>query len=139
MPAFSYYEEQTDQPIARTIVEYRIIDQIENDLLVSGYIINLLIRYGRKVVFHDNFNSRKLGCRAWRGSNHWTSDEPQGFDIVEIKVDEIHEVEEYPNLVAAYLEDEIEPLLPVLMPIEIIDQFQIALGTILECRVRRVV
>lgn len=65
------------------------------------------------------------------------SDEPQGFDIVEIKVDEIHEVEGYPNLVAAYLEDEIEPLLPVLMPIEIIDQFQIVLGTILECRVRR--
>ncbi len=28
------------------------------------------------------------------------SDEPQGFDIVEIKVDEIHEVEGYPNLVA---------------------------------------
>ena len=65
------------------------------------------------------------------------SDEPQGFDIVEIKVDEIHEVEGYPNLVAPYLEEEVEPLLPVLMPIEIIDQFQIALGTIIECRVRR--
>lgn len=65
------------------------------------------------------------------------SEEPPGFDIVELKVIELHEVEGYPNLVASYLEEEAEPLLPVLIPEEIITQFQIDAGTLIECRVRR--
>lgn len=64
-------------------------------------------------------------------------EELQGFDYVEVLVEQVIPVEGYPDLVANLLEEEPEPRLVVLMPVEIVTTYAIAPGVLVECRVRR--
>jgi hypothetical protein len=59
------------------------------------------------------------------------------FDSVEILVEHVEPVEDYPDLLTTYLTEAPEPRLSVLMPNELVSECQIEAGTIIECRVRR--
>ena len=59
------------------------------------------------------------------------------FDQVTILVEQVESVENSPNLVSTYLQEEDEPLLPVLMPVQVISEYSITVGVVVECRVRR--
>lgn len=63
--------------------------------------------------------------------------ELQDFDSVELLVEQVIPVEGYPNLVETYLEEEAEPRLVVLMPVEMVTTYEITPGVVVECRVRR--
>jgi hypothetical protein len=65
------------------------------------------------------------------------SEERVGYDRVEIRVEKTEPVQGYPDLVKPYLEEEEPPFLPVLMPEEIVINYQIIEGVILKCQVRR--
>ena len=65
------------------------------------------------------------------------SHELSGFDRVEVMVENVEPVEGYPNLIQTYLDQEKEPLLPVLMPVELVAECEIETGVLVECRVRR--
>lgn len=66
-----------------------------------------------------------------------SSDDLKDFDLLVVWVERVEPVEGYPNLVATYLEEEPEPRLKVLAPVEIVTQYEITEGVVLECRVRR--
>jgi hypothetical protein len=63
--------------------------------------------------------------------------ELSGFDRVELLVEHVEPVEGYPDLVATYLAEADEQRLAVLMPVEIVTQYEITEGMLVECRVRR--
>jgi hypothetical protein len=65
------------------------------------------------------------------------SRELDGFDLVDVLVENVETVEGYPNLVKSYLDEANEPRLPVLMPVETVVDYHIEVGVIVECRVRR--
>jgi hypothetical protein len=60
-----------------------------------------------------------------------------GFDLVDVLVENVEPVEGYPDLIRTYLDEEDEPRLPVLMPAELVVEYAIETGVLLECRVRR--
>jgi hypothetical protein len=66
-----------------------------------------------------------------------SSEDLEDFDLLVVWVERVEQVEGYPNLVATFLEQEPEPRLKVLAPVEIVTQFEITAGVVLECRVRR--
>ncbi len=63
--------------------------------------------------------------------------ELDGFEDVELLVERVEPVEGYPDLVSVYLEEAEEPCLSVLIPAEIVTEYEIMDGVLLECRVRR--
>jgi hypothetical protein len=66
-----------------------------------------------------------------------TFSELDGFDKVIMLVERVDAVEGYPNLLATYLEEVGEPRLFVLMPVDVVVEYAIDAGALLECRVRR--
>jgi len=64
-------------------------------------------------------------------------EELHGFDCVVMLVEQVEPVEGFPDLVATYLAEEDEPRLSVLMPAEVVTEFEITEGVLVECRVRR--
>ena len=64
-------------------------------------------------------------------------DDLDGFDSVEVLVEQVMPVEGYPNLVATYLDEAEQPVLYVLMPVQVVLEYAITSGVVLECRVRR--
>jgi hypothetical protein len=61
----------------------------------------------------------------------------RGFEDVELFVERVEPVEDYPELVSVYLEENAAKTLCVLMPAEIVAEYEISDGVWLECRVRR--
>jgi hypothetical protein len=59
------------------------------------------------------------------------------FDNVEVFVEQVEAVEGYPNLIDIYLEEAEEPHICVLVPKELVVEYRIEAGVVLECRVRR--
>ncbi len=61
----------------------------------------------------------------------------EGFDEVEVQVEQVDPVEGYPDLVATYLAEADAPCLWILMPVEVVTRYEISAGMFVECRVRR--
>ncbi len=64
-------------------------------------------------------------------------DELENFDNVEVFVEQVEPVEGYPNLIDIYLEEAEEPHICVLVPKELVQEYEIEEGVVIECRVRR--
>lgn len=64
-------------------------------------------------------------------------EELENFDNVEVFVEQVEPVEGYPNLIEVYLEEADQPHICVLVPKEVVQEYEIVEGVVIECRVRR--
>lgn len=64
-------------------------------------------------------------------------EELENFDNVEVFVEQVEAVEGYPNLIEVYLEEADQPHICVLVPKEVVQEYEIVEGVVIECRVRR--
>jgi hypothetical protein len=62
--------------------------------------------------------------------------EMSGFNRVNLLVDEVKEVENYPELVSVYLAEQQETQLGLLIPLHIVTEYGLKAGMVIECRVR---